>query len=258
MQKGKTYSSGLGRTALILALGCALAQGRARAADSWERGMGGVMLPRRDHPAADGGTGGYLLAVVSAANPFSIPGLYESTAFVSVVRSRWSTGLDWERTGISGYSRDRLEISAGLALPGGFSHLTVIARTDSRRVTGYGREMVFSTGYSVSFEASSVVVVEMEAGARPDEGSAHATARVGNRGSYLVLTLGRGSRRENIARAGGMVRVAGRMSFLAGYDLETGEVSGGLMFRGPAQTAVSWSLHPVLGATYSISIGAVR
>ncbi len=257
MQKGKAYSSGLGRATLILALGCALAHGRARAADSWERGMGGVIFPRRDHPAVDGGTGGYLLATVSAANPFSIPGLCESTASVSVVRNFWSTGLDWERTGISGYSRDRLEVSAGLALPGGFSHITVIARANSRRVTGYGRETVFSTGYSVSLEVSSVVV-EMEAGARPDEGPAHATARVGSRGSYIVLTLGRGSRRENVARAGGMVRVAGRLSFLAGYDLETGEVSGGFMLRGPARAAVSWSLHPVLGATYSVSIGAVR
>ena len=258
MQKGKTYSNGMGRTALILALGCALAQGRARAADSWERGMGGVMLPRRDHPAADGETGGYLLAVVSAANPFSIPGLYESKASVLVVRNRWSTGLDWERIGISGYSRDRFEVSAGLVLPGGFIHLTVITRADSRRVTGYGRDTAFSTGYSASLEVSSVVVVEMEAGARLDEEPSHVTVRVGNRGSYLVLTLGRGSRRENIVRAGGLVNLAGRLSFLAGYDLESGEVSGGLMFRGPARAAVSWSLHPVLGATYSVSIGAVR
>lgn len=258
MQKGKTYSNGMGRTALILALGCALAQGRARAADSWERGMGGVMLPRRDHPAADGGARGYLLAVVSAANPFSIPGLYESKASVLVVRTRWSAGLDWERTGISGYSRDRLEVSAGLALPGGFLHFTVITRADSRRVTGYGRDTAFSTGYSASLEVSSVVVVEMEAHLRPDEGPYHATVRVGDRGYCLVLTLGRGSRRENIARAGGLVNVAGLLSFLAGYDLESGEVSGGLMLRGPARAAVSWSLHPVLGATYSVSIGVVR
>ena len=258
MQKGKTYSNGVGRTALILALGCALVQGRARAADSWERGMGGVMLPRRDHPAADGGKGRYLLAVVSAANPFSIPGLYESKAFVSVVRRGWATGLDWERAGISGYSRDRFEVSAGLALPGGFIHLTVIARADSRRVTGYGRDTAYSVGYSATLQVSSVAIVEMEAGEQPDEGPAHATFRVGNRGSYLVLTLGRGTRRENVARAGGLVSITGRLSFLAGYDLESGEVSGGFMFQGPARAAVSWSLHPVLGATYSVSIGAVR
>ena len=258
MQKGKRYRSGLGRAAMMLTLAFALSQGRCRAADSWERGMGGVIFPGRDHPAVHDVSGGYLLVLVSAANPFSIPGLYESTASLSVVRSRWATGLDWERTGISGYSRDCLEVSSGLALPGGFSHLTVIARADSRSVTGYGRETAFSTGYSVSFEVSSVFVVEMEAGARPDEGPAHATARVGSRVSCLVLTIGRGSRRENVARAGGMVRVAGRLSFLGGYDLETGEVSGGFMFRGPARAAVSWSLHPVLGATYSISIGVVR
>lgn len=258
MQRGKTYCNGLGRTAVILVLGCALSQGRARSADSWERGMGGVMLPRRDHPAACDSPGGYLLAAVSAANPFSIPGLYASTASVSAVRSRWSAGLRWERTGISGYSQDRLEASAGPALPGGFLHVTFITWADSRNVAGYGRDTVVSTGFSVSLEPSSMFAIELEAGARPFEGPAHATVRAGSREASLLLTLGRNSRRESIARTGGFVRVAGRMSFLAGYDLETGEVSGGLMILAEPRAAVSWSMHPVLGTTFSVSIGAVR
>ena len=233
-------------------------QGRCRAADSWARGMGGVIFPGRDHPAAHDMSGGYLLALVSAANPFSIPGLYESTASLSVVRGGWSAGLGWERTGIPGFSRDRLEISAGPALPGGFIHLTVIARADSRSVTGYGRDTALSAAYSLSLELSSAAVLEMETCDRPRDGPVHATVRVGGIDAFLLLTLGRDGRRGGIARAGGSVGVTGILSFLAGYDFETGEVSGGLTVRAQALAAVSWSSHPVLGSTFSVSAGAVR
>jgi hypothetical protein len=220
--------------------------------------MGGVIFPGRDHPAASGISSGYLLATVTAANPYSIPGLYESAASVSVVRGGWWGGLDWERTAISGFSRDCVELSAGPALPGGDMHISAILRTESCRVTGYGSETVFSTRWSFSLGVFAVVFVEMEAGTSPYEKDIHATTRVGQGGNCMVLTLGRDSRREDIARAGGTIRVAGRHLLLAGFDLGTGEVSGGLMIRGPALAAASWSLHPVLGATFSVSIGAVR
>ena len=258
MQKGKRYRGGLGRTAMMLALALALSPGECRAADSWQRGMGGVIFPRRDHPAVSGALDGYLLASVSAANPFSIPGLYESTASLCLVRNRCSAGMRWERTGVTGYSRDLLETSGGLALPGGFIHATVIMRAESRNVAGYGRDTVVSALYSLAVELSSMAVVELEGGCRPYDDPAHATIKAGYSTAFLILTLGRDRCSGRVARAGGSVSVTGRFSFLAGYDMETGEASGGLTFRAPALAAVSWSIHPVLGSTFSVSVGAVR
>ena len=258
MQKGKRYRSGLGRGALILALALALSQGRCRAADSWVRGMGGVIPSRHDHPAAHDISGGYLLALVSAANPFSMPGLYQSTASLYLVSNRCSAGMCWERTGITGFSHDRLDASGGLALPGGFIHVTAVLRADSRSVAGYGRDTTVSAAYSLSLELSSAAVLEMEASDLPGEGPAHATARVGRKDAFLLLTLGRDGRRGRVARVGGSVSISGKLSFLAGYDLETGEVSGGLTVRAQALAAASWSSHPVLGSTFSVSAGVVR
>lgn len=258
MQKRERYCKGLGRAALIAWFCCALSPGKVMASDSWERGMGGVVFPRRSHPAAVDGTGGYLLVSASAANPFSIPGLYESTALFSMVRRRWTAAIRWERTGITGYTRDLFETSSGMALPGDFLYINVIVRADSRNVAGYGRDTIASTAYSVSMEASSLAVIEVEAGTRPDERPVRVTVRAGRSGTILVLTVGRNSRGESVVRAGGSIRLMRRVSFLAGYDLETGEVSGGLAVVAPARTAVSWSIHPVLGATFSVSVGAVR
>lgn len=258
MQKGKGYRSGLDRTAMMVALALALSPGECGAMDSWQRGMGGVIFPRRDHPAVSGAPGGYLLATVSAANPFSIPGLYESTASICLVRSCCLAGMRWERTGVTGYSRDLLEASGGFALPGGFIHATVIMRAESRNVTGYGRDTVVSALCSMSVELSSIVVVEMEGGGRSYDDPAHATIMAGYSTAFLILTLGRDDRSGRVARAGGSVSVTERFSFLAGYDMETGEASGGLAFRAPALAAVSWSIHPVLGSTFSVSVGAVR
>jgi len=258
MQKGKRYRSGLGRAAMMLTLALALSQGRCRAADSWARGMGGVIFPGRDHPAVHDMQGGYMLALVSAANPFSIPGLYESTASLSVVRSGWSAGLGWERTGIRGFSRDRFGISAGPSLPGGFIHVRAGLRADSRSVTGYGRDTALTAVYSLSLEMSSAAVLEMEASDRPGAGPVHVTVRAGGMDAFLLLTIGRDGRRGRIARGGGSVDAGGILSFLAGYDFETGEVSGGLTVRAQVLAAVSWSSHPVLGSTFSVSAGAVR
>jgi hypothetical protein len=220
--------------------------------------MGGVIFPGRDHPAVSGAPGGYLLALVTAANPFSIPGLYESTAFLSMVRKRCSARLRWERTCITGYSRDLLFASGGLALPGGFIHAAVVMRAESRNVAGYGRDTAVSALYSLSVEFSSMAVIELEGGGRPHDDPAHATIRAGYSTAFVILTLGRDGRGGRVARAGGSVSVTGRFSFLAGYDLETGEASGGLTFRAPALAAVSWSIHPVLGSTFSVSMGAAR
>ena len=84
------------------------------------------------------------------------------------------------------------------------------------------------------------------------------TIRAGCSTAFLILTLGRDGRSGRVARAGGSVSATERFSFLAGYDMETGEASGGLTFRAPALAAVSWSIHPVLGSTFSVSVGAVR
>ena len=258
MQKGKGYRGGLGRSALTVALVLARLVGECWAEDAWQRGMGGVIFPVRDHPAAAGPAGGYFLASVSAADLFSIPGLYESTACFSIVRTRYMAGMLWERTGITGYSRDLLKASLGLALPGGFLHLTLIVGADSRNVSGYGRDTVILPACSLSLEVSSIALVEVEGGIRPHEGPAHATVRAGRSTSFLVLTVGRDGHGGRVARSGGSVSVTGSVSFLAGYDLETGEASGGLAIRAPVTAAVSWSIHPELGSTFSVSVGAVR
>lgn len=258
MQKRKMCRKGVGRASMIIAIFLVLSYGRSRAGDAWERGMGRVIFPRREHPAAFDKLSSYLLVSATAANPYSLPGLYESTAFLSVVRGGWSAGFRWDRTGIAGYSRDMFDTSAGLALPGGLFHINLIARVDSRSVTGYGRETAVSTSCSISTGSSSTVSAELESGAGLFEGPAHATLRAGRDGTFILITMGRNGRGENIIRAGGSVRLAERILFLVGYDIGTGEVSGGISFLAEARTAVSWSIHPVLGATFSVSAGAVR
>jgi hypothetical protein len=258
MQKRKMCRKGVGRALMIIVFYLALSYGRSSAGDTWERGMGRVIFPRREHPAAFDRHAGYLLVSATAANPFSIPGLCESTVFLSVVRAGWSGNIRWEHAGIAGYSQDLLETSAGLGLPGGLFHLYLIVRTDSRSVTGYGRETDVSTSCAVSAGSSSAVAFEMESGVVSGEGRARATFRAGRDGTFLLLTIGRDGRGNSILRAGGAVRLAGRTLFLAGYDIGTGEVSGGISFLAHVRTAVSWSIHPVLGATFSVSAGAVR
>jgi hypothetical protein len=81
---------------------------------------------------------------------------------------------------------------------------------------------------------------------------------MGEREVFLLMTLGRDRQRGRVARAGGSIGVTERLSFLAGYDLETGEVSGGIAVGAHLPAAVSWSSHPVLGSTFSVSVGAVR
>ena len=258
MQKRKMCHKGVGRASMIVAFILAMSHGRGIAGDTWERGMGRVIFPRREHPAAFDRPAGYLLVSATAANPYSLPGLCESTTFLSVVRRGWSADFRWERTGITGYSRDLLETSAGLAMPGGLFHLSLALRADSRSVTGYGRETAVSTSCSISTPSSAAVSAELESGLAPGEGPAHATLRAGREGTFLLLTMGRNGRGDSLIRAGGSVRLAERVLFLAGYDAGTGEVSGGISFLARARAAVSWSIHPVLGATFSISAGAVR
>lgn len=258
MQKRKMYRNGMGRASMIVVSCLALWHGHGRAGDSWERGMGGVILPGREHPAAADRYDGYLLVSASAANPFSIPGLYLSTVSLSAVRPGWFTGISWERTGISGYSRDLLETSAGLALPGGILHLGLKVLADSRSVAGCGRETAVSTACLVSIGIASIVAAELESTFPQEEGAAHATVRAGRESAIFVITIGRRSTGGRINRAGASIRLAMKVSFLAGYDIETGEVSGGLAFLAPARMAVSWSIHPVLGATFSVSVGALR
>lgn len=258
MQKGKGYRRGLDRGALILALAFIMSGGECRAVDSWQRSMGGVIFPSRDHPAASGEEGGFIFALVSAANPFSIPGLYESTGSVFIIQDRCSSGMWWEHTGLKGYSRDRLAVSGGLALPGGFIHTALIVMAESRNVEGYGRETEILPLYSLTLEFLSIAVVDLTGGSRTDEDPVHATIRAGNSTAFLILTLGRDRRGGRVVRAGGSVSVAGGFSLMAGYDMETAEASGGLAFRAPFLAAVSWSMHPVLGTTFSVSVGAVQ
>ncbi len=258
MQKGKRYRGGLDRTAMMVVLAFALSRGECRAADSWQRAMGGVIFPRRRHPAVYGATEGYLLAAASAANPFAIPGLCESTAFLSLVRNRCSAGLEWERTGIAGYSHDLLEVSGGFALPGGFIHAAASMRAESWNVTGYGRDTSVSVLYSLSMKLSSIAVIELEGGGRQIEAPAHITVAAGRGTAVIILTYGRDGYGGKVARAGGTVSITGRFSFLAGYDMDTGEASGGLAFRTRVLAAISWSIHPALGPTFSVSAGAVR
>jgi hypothetical protein len=258
MQKGKGHREDLGRALIILALVAAISQGRSLAADSWERGMGGVMLPRLGHPAARSGLSGYLIALVTAANPFSVPGLYESAVSVALVRRRWSALAAWERTGTEGYSRDLLEASAGVALPGDFCHLTAIVGADITEVTGFGSEKILLSGCRISIELSHLIIVEAEFCAPAGERGERATARVGGWDSCMILSLGRSIDGKFAARAGGVVPAAGPLHLLGGYDVETGETSGGIMLTGSVPAAFSWSIHPVLGTTCSLSIGALR
>ena len=258
MQKREMCRKGLGRASMMVAFFLTLLHGQGRAGDSWERGMGGVMFPRWEHPAALDRRTGYLLVSASAANPFSMPGLYESTAFISAVSSRRAAGIRWERTGMAGYSRDLFEAVAGLALPGGLLRLNLIVRADIRGVAGYGRETSVSAAWSVFIDASPIAAAEMEPGTGAGGFPARASVRAGRGGAFLILTLDRYGPGDSTVRAGGSVRLAARVSFLAGYDIGTGEVSGGLAFLAPARTAFSWSVHPVLGTTFSISVGALR
>lgn len=258
MQKREMYRKGMGRASMIAALCLALWNGPGRAGDSWERGMGGVLLPLRNHPAASGNHGRYQFVSASAANPFSIPGLYVSTVFLSVVRTGWSTGISWERTGISGYSRDLYEAAAGLALPGRLLNFGLKVLADSRSVSGIGRETGVSAACCLSLEIPSIAVIELESAVVSGEGAAHATLCAGSGGTFLLLTIGRRNSGGRIIRAGASIRLVMNVSFLAGYDIETGEVSGGISLLAPARMAVSWSVHPLLGATFSVSVGALR
>jgi len=258
MQKGKGYRDGLVRTVIVLGIAFVLSPVRCGAADSWERGMGRASLPRRSHPAAPDTPEGYMLALVSAANPFSIPGLVESTASIVSAGRGHLAGSSWERTGMAGYSRDDLEAYGGLALPGGFIHLTAILRMDSREVAGWGRHTDLSARWSLTFEVPGAAVIEVEAGRPPGCESARATVMAGSAETSLVITVGRDSRNGKIARAGGTLGVTDRMTFLAGYEIVTGEVSGGMALRARVVAAVSWSMHPVLGTTFSMTVGAVR
>jgi hypothetical protein len=163
----------------------------------------------------------------------------------------------WERTGISGYSRDLMEASGGLALFGGSVNAAVTLRVDSRSVAGFGRETILLPACSLSLDLSSLAALEVEGGIRRRDGPVRAAIMARGKGSFLVLTFRR-DEWGGSAAAGGSFDVTGGLSFLAGYDLETGETSGGLSVRGRIPAAVSWSMHPVLGTTFSVSVGAVR
>jgi hypothetical protein len=258
MQKGKGHRDSLVRSVIVLALAFALPEGRCVAADSWERGMGRVSLPRWGHPVATDIPEGYMLAFVSAANPFSIPGLSESTASLVSVRRSHLAGIRWERTGIAGYSRDDLEVYCGLAFPGRIFNLAAIARADSRKVTGHGRCTDISARWSLALEVPRAAMVEIEACLPPGGASAHASLIAQGNETSFVLTIGRDERNGRVARAGGTLSATDRLMFLAGYDIVTGEVSGGLAVRADVVAAVSWSIHPVLGTTLSMTVGTVR
>jgi hypothetical protein len=235
-----------------------LLHGQVKAGDSWERGMGGVILTRRGHPAAAGRYDRYLIASASAANPFSVPGLCVSTVSLSAVRPGWSTYISWEHTGISGYSCDLFELSGGIPLPGGLFHLGLKILSDSRRVAGFGRETVASTAGLISIGNPSTACAELESAICQDDPEAHLSVRAGTEGDFIVISIGRRSKGGRILRAGALIQMTPQASFLTGYDIETGEVSGGVAILTPARMAVSWSVHPVLGVTFSVSVGALR
>jgi len=167
-------------------------------------------------------------------------------------------GISWERTGVKGYSRDRLEAYFGMALPARLFHMAVVVRADSRKVACHGRQTDLSALWSLTLDVSQAVVAELEAGGLAGDAPARATLMAGNGDTSLVLTLGRDVRHWRVARAGGSFHITDRLLFLAGYEIVTGEVSGGMAFRAGPVTTVSWSMHPVLGTTFSISVGAVR
>jgi hypothetical protein len=217
--------------------------------------MGSVASSCRYHPAICSGDEEYLFVSVSAANPYSIPDLYESAFSISTVRRAWLADLEWEHRGISGYSRELLKGSAGIILADGAVHAGAEAGLDSRSVEGYGRETSLSADCLLSMAAVPFVVVEVKASCYSDKLPMYGLLLLGGKESRFALMAGRGSRGETIARAGLIVRIASRLSILAGCDIMTGEISGGISIVSNRAAALSWSEHPVLGSTYSISLG---
>ena len=132
------------------------------------------------------------------------------------------------------------------------------ALADSRNVAGCGTDTAVSAAYCVSIGIPSVAVAELESALLPGKRAAHATLCAGGTGTFLIITIGRRNSGGRITRAGASIRMTAHVSFLTGYDIDTGEVSGGISFLAPASMAVSWSVHPVLGSTFSVSVGALR
>jgi hypothetical protein len=271
MQKGKARA---GRKVLPLrnaAAACLIASiaaacvGPARA-DSWGRGMGGVSFPYRFHPADAGGGAAGLLIVFSAANPYSMPDLFQSSFAVSVVRNRWSTAAAWDRTGSRNYSQDVLVVSAGFAPAWSFLHILAAAAADRRSVAGLGSEGYATVRLGVSLECrpSLSLQIEREAyasgeGLLSPVGARYRACAAADLGTLLLCASVRaGSGGGAIVSAGAALRAAGPLSVMTGLRLDTGEVSCGAAIESAVRASLSWSSHPVLGHTISFSIGVAR
>ena len=257
MWKGKGNGGRLVRSAVTAALVLVFSGGRCRALDSWQRGMGGVIFPSRGHPAAPRTEDGYLFAEVSATNLFSIPGLYQSAAALFFVTRCCSAAVSWECVSTAGFRRDRVEARAGPAIYGGIIEAGAILEIDCVDVTGCGSDSSVSAGIYLSSSLPWELSLEAAALRRRSVVPVHVAIMAGGDGTYLAITIGRDSRGV-LSRAGGSLRLARMLSLIAGYDIGTGEVSGGVSLKAALPAAFSWSIHPVLGSTFSVTVGVVR
>jgi hypothetical protein len=216
--------------------------------------MGGVVFPLVSHPASDGRVKSCLIGIVSVENPYSIRGLYSSSASVTAIRSFWSIRSYWHRLAAGGYSQDRIAFSAGFAFPQTFLRFAVETEVETTDVSGCGSTAAAETRYSAILDISPHACLQASAGG---EGSM-LSLRAGERGLDIVLNVAADGDGRLTYRAGGHVKLSERLALMTGCRFDTGEVSGGISLGGAFPAALSWSEHPVLGSTYSFSFGAVR
>jgi hypothetical protein len=74
----------------------------------------------------------------------------------------------------------------------------------------------------------------------------------------MALTAGSDGSGRIFRRAGASLKLSASLSVGGGYDLDSGEVSGGIFLWAPVTAAFSCGIHPALGMTFSASAGTVR
>jgi hypothetical protein len=207
----------------------------------------------------------YHLISASLRNPYSIPGLVESSLLIEILRGNWLVRSSWDRLGCKVYSEDRLKMSTGR----GFMERTVFcfsgAGIEIKRVKDYGSESLLSLNCGLSVDAFGITVLglesDIELSGLHDRGSYFSlklSAYTDLSGFPLLLNLNINRTALRSPRLAALIDLTGSFFLIAGYRFDTGEVSGGILNQGSRMiVSVSWSNHPVLGLSYSAGGGLI-
>jgi hypothetical protein len=127
-----------------------------------------------------------------------------------------------------------------------------------RRVAGSGTQSTVLMDIAVGAGPFYFLHVCARACIRDPAGRFRVLMLAGDHAAFLALTAGRDGSGRSLLRAGGCASIGRDVALTGGYDLVTGEVSGGVSIAAGPAAAFSWAMHPVLGTTFSASVGVVR